>query len=105
MVILQANLIHYHRKQELAFRSRHILGLPFSFIGPSFWTTATAWLLIYTALLTVALCIAAVIGAAQAFALLPSNWIAIVSVGIVSMLLTAVTLSWIIFRLLQRADT
>jgi hypothetical protein len=55
-VILQANLIHYHRTQE-AIDYNALRTLPFSFSGIGFFKTAAFWLLFYTIVLAVTLCL------------------------------------------------
>ncbi|HKA61280.1 MAG TPA: putative molybdenum carrier protein, partial [Methylomirabilota bacterium] len=75
-VVLQANLIAYHRRLQTELRTRLAAlrlppeqrpalrsELPFSFEGRRFWATASAWLLLYTN----GLCVA--VGAAVAYSL------------------------------------
>ncbi|HVY39144.1 MAG TPA: putative molybdenum carrier protein [Polyangia bacterium] len=54
-VILQTNLIVYHRRLERALSGLALPSLPFSFSGKKLWTTASAWLLVYTVALSIAL--------------------------------------------------
>jgi hypothetical protein len=97
-VILQANLISYHRRQEKAFA--HLAHLPFSFAGKRLWATASAWLLVYTALLSVALCVPAVIGAWSSPAF-ETNPAAAWSVIFVAGMLVLTDSVWIIARLVR----